>query len=176
MEENQFTTSEGVVIPLRRVSRVYVARIHAKYPIPETPTYTATIIGGGEQTFPHDETTLETAEDHKMWNEYNKAHEIAVNDRLEKTTEFLLYQCVDMDPPPLDQWSIDFGMWDIDPPDPDDKLKYKVAWIDDLMPNRDDYAGLMVLLYSMAGVIEPDMVEEYEKFFRLALGRLAASG
>ena len=175
--EEQFVTSEGAEIPLRRVSRVYIARIHAKYPIPEVPTYTAKIVGGSEQTFPHNEESLETPEDHKLWNDYTTAKDDAVEHRLKDVAEFLLFQCVALEPPPLDEWRVDFGMWDIEPPDPSNKLRYKIDWIEmELVPNPDDYGGLMARLYTMAGVLEPDMVEEFERFFRLTVGRLAASG
>ena len=175
--DDQFITSEGTKIPLRRVSRVYVARINAKHPIPDIPTYTATIVGGSEQTFPHDETTLETAEDRETWREYKEAQDRAVSGRLKDVAEFLLYHCVAQDPPPIEEWSVDFGMWDIEPPDPADEVRYKIDWIEmEVVPNPDDYGGLMARLYGMAGVLEPDMIEEFERFFRLTVGRLAAGG
>jgi hypothetical protein len=175
--EEQFTTSDGAEVPLRRVSRVYVARIHAKYPIPETPTYTAKIVGGSEQTFQHNATSLETPEDHKMWNEYVEAKDAAVSGRLKEVAEFLLFQCVDLDPPPTDEWRVDFDMFGIEPPDPTNKLKYKIDWIEmELVPDPDDYGRLMGRLYGMAGILEPDMIEEFERFFRLTVGRLAAGG
>jgi hypothetical protein len=170
-----FTTSEGVEIPLKRVSRVFVARIHAKYPIPEVPTYDAQIVGGGTQTFPHDETTLESAEDHRAWREYQDALEEATSNRLRDTAEFLLYHCIDLKPPPLEEWSVDFGAWGMDPPDPTDEIRYKLDWIDmELVPDRDDYGGLMARLYEQAGVLDSKSVKEFEAFFRLAVERIGA--
>jgi hypothetical protein len=101
MATEVYTTSDGREIPLRPVSRVLVRRLQAKYEIPETPTYTAQLLGGGTQTFPHDESTLESPEDHRIWREYQEARAEAVANRLHETHRFLFYHCIHLDPPPV---------------------------------------------------------------------------
>jgi len=175
MATEVFTTSDGREIPLRPVSRVYVARIQQKHAIPKPPTYTAQLVGGGTQTFDHDETTLESTEDHRAWKEYQEARSEAIAGRIQDTMRFLFYHCVNMEPPPVEEWSVDFDAWGIDPPDPEDKIRFKQEWIEmELLADQDDYAKFTTKLYELAGLIDSKAAEEFERFFRLTLARLTS--
>jgi hypothetical protein len=173
---DEYLTSAGVTIPLRHVSKAWVERIYAKYPMPEVPTYTAELVGGGTQDFEHDETTLESADDFRRWQQYQDDRTQAISDRLQEVAEFLLYNCIELDPPPLEEWSVDFDFWDLDKPDSKDKKQYKLDWIElELLADPDDEAAVMAKLYQMGGVIDSGKVKEFEEFFRLALGRVSSS-
>lgn len=173
---DEFVTSAGVTIPLRHVSKAWVERIYAKHSMPETPTYTAELVGGGTQTFEHDDTTLVSAQDHQAWNQYQDDKAQAISRRLEELASFLLYHCIELEAPPLEEWSVDFEMWGFEKPDPEDKKGYKLAWIDhELLADPDDEAKMMAKLYEMGGVIDSGKVKEFEEFFRLTLGRIEPS-
>lgn len=170
----EFVTSSGVTIPLRRVSQVYIERIYAReeLQLPKVPTYEAELLGGGTQTFHLDKDSLETPEDKEKWLEFESAREHIIAERLHAVAEFLLFNCIDMEAPPVDEWSVDFDMWDFERPDPEDEKGFKLQWIEcELLSDPDDYAAIMAKLYGMAGIVEESKIQEFEQFFRLALGR-----
>ena len=177
----EFTTKGGVEIPLRSVGRRYVQQIFSKYEFPDPPTYTVELVGGGTQTFPHNVTkegsTLVTPEDVKAWAEYQDEVVTITGTRFEKLIHFLLYECVLLDPPPVEEWSVDHDAWGLEVPDPqEDKVAHKVFWIDnELLVDPDDQAALVALLYQDAGIIGADDVAEFELFFRSTVERLASS-
>jgi hypothetical protein len=168
--EESFTTSEGLVVPLRRVARRHVERVRAKHVIPDPPTYSFEAAGGVTVTKDHDETTLESPEDHKAWNEYRAARLEAIMAQEAEIAKFLIFNCVAMDPPPVKEWSVDFGMWDIEPPDDSDPLAFKLEWFEsEVMVNDQDSSKILARLYEMGGLVDSDQVTEMESFFRAVL-------
>jgi len=179
-----FITSDGREIPLKRVARRHVDRIRTKYHIPDAPTYTVTLVGGGIQTFPHEHriidgklrSTLETPEDHKLWNEYQEELEKVTTEQLEETTKFLIYSCVDMEVPNPNDWEFDFDLWGAELPDDSDPVAYKLEWFEsELVTDPDDYAGIMTRLWVAGGLLEEGQAREFELFFRTVLARLSTS-
>lgn len=171
-----FTTSSGRVIPLRRVSRFYLAKIGAKHPLPDTPTYTFKAAGGTDVEKPHDETTLESPEDHKAWNEHVTECERIEGERIDETMNFLMCNCIAEEPPPVEEWSVDFDLWDLEKPDPEDVIQFKVQWINlELVPDPADFSRLIAKAYEMAGMLQGKVVREFEEFFRFHLEREESS-
>ena len=181
-----FITTDGIEIPLRRVGQRYVQQVMDKFKMPEVPTYEAPTAAGEVEVYPHnvkyDEegklkgTSLETDEDWAEWNAYKEAELKAIGDRWQAAAKFLLYQCVVGDPPPVEEWSIDFAFWGLIPPDPADKQAVKVFWIEnELITDPDDLARLLAQLYVMGGVVEKEGAKELEAFFRATVERLTFS-
>ena len=170
-----YTTRNGTTLSLRRVAQRHVARILAKHPIPDPPTYTFKAAGGAEVTQTHDETTLETPEDHKAWNIYLKERAKANSEQNLAVIRFLIYQCIADDPPPPEQWSINFDLWGLEPPDTSDPISYKVEWLEsEVATDPDDYSALISRLYQLGGLLKEEHVEDFEKFFRATLARLGS--
>jgi hypothetical protein len=171
----EIVTKDGRAIPLRPVGRRYVEQIMAKHPVPDAPTYTATIAGGETQTFPHDETTLNTPEEWAAWRKYEADKAQAISAMWGAVSEFLICRCVVLSPPPVEQWSIDFAEWGLTPPDASDPKALKVFWVEnELVPDPDDQGALMGELYRMGGIVADGKVKEFEAFFRLTLARLTS--
>jgi len=176
-------TSDGREIPLRAVGRRYVQMVMDKHPIPPVPTYEAKTVAGEVEIHRHVVkedadgklvgTTLQTDEDWAMWNAYQEARSNAINDRMESAIRFLMCQCVDLEPPPVDQWAVDFIAWGLEPPDASDKQAYKIFWIEnELLPDSNDLARLVSRLYVLGGIIGEDQAVNLERFFRLTVERL----
>ena len=182
-----FVTTDGTEIPLRSVGQRYVQQVMSKFPMPEVPTYEAPTAAGEVEVHQHNVkygedgkligTSLETDEDWALWNAYKEAELKAISDRWQAAARFLLYQAVIEDPPPLEEWSVDFSFWeDLTPPDPEDKRAFKVFWIEnELITDPDDLARLLAQLYVMGGVVEKEGAKELEAFFRATVERLTFS-
>lgn len=181
-----YITSDGREIPLRAVGRRFVEQVMAKHPMPETPTYEVTTVSGDIERHPHsvkinaegeEVTTFANEEDRETWDAFKQTERETLQARYEAAARFLLYQAIPLDPTPPEEWGIDFDLWGLEVPDPEDKIDYKVFWIENvLIPDSDDIAGLLARLYAMAGIIGKDRVQEFEEFFRFTLVRLAAGG
>ena len=178
-------TNDGREIPLRAVGRRYVQMVMDKHPIPPVPTYEAKTAGGEVEIHQHrvkydDEgnlagTTLQTDEEWAMWREYQEARSQAIGDRMGNAIKFLMYQCVDLEPPPVSEWAVDFGAWGLEPPDESDKQAFKLFWIEnELLPDSADQARLVSRLYVLSGIVGEDQAVNLERFFRLTVERLAA--
>ena len=180
-----FISKDGREVPLRAVGKRYVQMVMDKHEIPPVPTYEAKTVAGEVEVHQHKVkydkegklvgTTLQTDEDWAMWNAYQEARSQAISDRMEGAVKFLLCQCVVEDPPPLEDWSLDFEEWGLEPPNADDKQEYKLFWIEnELLPDPDDMARLVSRLYVLGGIVGEDQAESLEKFFRLTVARLTA--
>ena len=172
----EFTTSTGRVIPLRYVARRHVERIRAKYVPPEPPTYSFEAAGGETVTLTHDETTVEESgpEDRAAWAEYQTALTSTMFKLEMETAKFLIYNCVDEEPSPIQDWSVDFTLWGLSLPDPSDPIAFKMEWFEsEVIVNEADYAPLMSKLYELGGLLDGERAKEFEAFFRATLARLS---
>jgi len=182
-----FLTSDGREIPLKAVGLRYVQMIMDKHKIPPEPTYEVTTAAGVVEVHKRvvkDDaegklvgTTLQGEEDWAMWRQYQADRVQATSDRMEAAVHFLMCQCVALDPPPLDDWGMDFAYWELEPPDPADAKAFKVYWIEnELLPEPDDLARLLSRLYVIGGIVGEDQAQNLERFFRLTVARLGAGG
>ena len=174
----EYTTSEGRVVPLRRVAPRYVDQIRAKHTIPDPPTYSFKAAGGVEVTLPHDEESVKQSDPdaHKAWNEYKDNLRSATAAQEQEVIEFLMFQCIAQDPDPIEEWSVDFALHGLEPPDQSDPLKFKVEWVQsEILANEDDYPGLITRLYEMGGLVDSNRAAEFEGFFRLTMEGIAAT-
>lgn len=174
----EYILSDGRVVPLRRVARRYVEQIRAKHTIPETPTYSFEAAGGVTVTKTHDEESVaeSPAEDKAAWLDYKKAHREALALQEGDVIQFLIYQAIDMEVPPVDEWSVDFDLFKMEKPDDSDPKQFKVSWFEyELLTDEEDYAPLMTRLYEMGGLVDSDRAGEFEAIFRLVVERLAAT-
>jgi hypothetical protein len=172
----EYTLSDGRIIPLRRVARRYIEQIRAKHEIPDPPTYTFKAAGGVEVTKVHDEESVAESgpEDKAAWHDYREAKREATALQEGEVVQFLIYQAIALDPPPVEEWSVDFKLFGIEPPSDEDPKQFKVAWFEyELLTDEDDYAPLITRLYEMGGLVDSDRADEFESIFRLVLQRLA---
>ena len=181
-----FVSSDGREIPLRAIGRRYVQMIMDKYPVPPVPAYTATTIAGDVEIHEHRvkyndkgevvQATLQTEEEWQMWREYQDARSTAIGNRMEQATRFLLCQCIPLDPPPIEEWGMDFAVWGLEIPETDPQA-FKIFWIEnELLPDPDDLARLVSRLFVIGGIVGEDQANNLERFFRLTVARLTAIG
>ena len=174
----EYTLSDGRVVPLRRVARRYVDQIRMKHAIPDVPTYSFKAAGGVIVTKPHDEeSAMESGpEDKAAWMDYKKARNEALALQEGEVIQFLIYQAIAQDPPPVSEWSVDFDLFGIEPPDDSDPKQFKVSWFEyELLTDEDDYAPLITRLYEMGGLVDSNRAGEFEAIFRLVMERFAAA-
>lgn len=171
----EYRCKDGRVIALRGVGPRFVEQILARHPVPGPPTYQVTTVSGEVQTFNHDEKSAkETPGGRELWARYVEERSAAIAARYSAASDFLLYSCVEQDPPPPEEWSVDLALWGLTIPDPADKVRYKVFWIEnELLTDNEDLAGLCSLLFAEGGIIDEKKVKAFESFFRSALARLA---
>lgn len=164
--------STGRSVTLKSVPARYVVEIAQKPDLrdPDPPTYTVTAAGGVEMTFPHDETTLQTDEDRAAWAEYERQCEVQELRRRLETARFLYYSVVTDEPEPVEKWRFEFALWGLEPPDPGDKIGFKVRWIEEEICGGDteDSASLLLQCYTLSGMNQ-EMLRQIESFFRNAL-------
>lgn len=182
-----YTTKDGRTIHLRPVGQRYIDMIRAKHPLPEVPTYTIETVAGDKETHPHSvirddkgkvlKSTLETPEDWAVWNAYEQGTRDAISAQYSAITEFLLYNAIAEEPPPVEEWGTDLALFGLTPPDPHtEPVQHKAFWVEnELLPDQDDLSGILSQLYANAGIIAKDRVQEFESFFRLTLARLTAA-
>ena len=174
----EYELSDGRVIPLRRVARRYLDLIRAKHTLPEPPTYTFTAAGGVEVTKTHDQESAEQSgpEDLAAWNKYRQEHRDALAAQETEVVQFLVYHCIAEDPPPVEEWSVDFKLHGLEPPADEDPIAFKSEWFQmEIITDEDDYAGIMTKLYECGGLVDSDQAQQFEALFRLVLERLAAA-
>jgi YD repeat-containing protein len=181
-----FIANDGREIPLKAVGRRYVQMVMDKHPVPPVPTYEAKTVAGEVEIHQHkvkyDDkgklvgTTLNTDEEWAMWHAYEEARTQAVANRMEGAIQFLMCECVDLQPAPLEEWEFDFASWGLEPPDIEDEREFKAYWIEnELLPDSDDMARLVSRLYVIGGIVGEDQAASLEQFFRLTVARLSAS-
>lgn len=173
-----FVTSEGREVPLRHVASRYIEMIRAKHTIPDPPTYTFEAAGGVKVTKEHDEESAEQTgpEAVELWKQFVKDRQKAWADQEQEVLEFLIYQVIAEDPPPVEEWGVDFDLFDLPKPDDSDPIKYKAEWVlHEIVADHDDYAKLVTRLYEMGGLIDSARAAEFEGLFRITLQRLAAT-
>ena len=183
-----YVTQDGREIPLRAIGRRYVELEMDKHPLPEVPTYTVETAAGEVEVHPHQvqkdaegkitKSTLTTDAEWAEWHAYEADREAAIAARYEAATRFLLYNCIPATPTPVDDWSVDLGLWGMAVPDAaGEPVAHKLFWIEnEYLPDPDDLTGILARLYEMAGLIAKDRAREFEAFFRFALARVAPGG
>lgn len=98
-----FVTSRGYEIKIRPVSSTLIADVNALIPDPLKPTYKVQTIGGGEEDFEHTPSTLQSDADKQAWADYSAKLAQAHAARLQKLTEVILTEGIDI-PEPDPAW------------------------------------------------------------------------
>ena len=165
--------STGIELELGHIATQLVAALlqRADFQDPPKPTYTVELIGGATKEFDHNEESAETEEERRVWLDYQtqlRAIQLARNTTLH---HFMIEMGVKTQPPPPDEWGVNWERWGLEPPDPTDAETYKRRWIEEVVcPSETDLIPLIIKLRSMTGVSE-ERVKELEKFFRPGLAR-----
>lgn len=129
-----FYTAAGVEVEYEPISPIVLqeseAGLEAEYrgagePL-DPPTYTTQLAGGGEQTFPHDETTLVTDEDKAAWAAYKTANAKLAAEQAQLRVDLVL-SALKISLPPDGAWEKNYKKWHIKvPQDPDEKLNFYI--------------------------------------------------
>lgn len=83
--QHVFVNSAGDEFEIVGLSPLMLPSLAEGVAVPKKPTYTVETVGGDVETHEHDETTLQTEEDHKAWNAYkmhSRLYERELTDRI----------------------------------------------------------------------------------------------
>lgn len=163
----------GIELKLRPVRAQLVARVLARpdFEPPPVPTYTVTLAGGVTEEYEHNEGSPNTPEEQAEWDAYITERNRRQLERDTTFHKFLIEHGIATEPPPPDQWGVDWQRWGIDPPDRSDPVEYKRQWIEEVVcPGTGDLILLFLQLQAMTG-IDQTRVKEMERFFRPELAR-----
>ncbi len=165
-----FEAEGGAVVTLRHVPARYVAEILGQHPDPDPPTYEVQTLTGETRVFAHDARSVEqTPGAREQWAAYERDRAAQDRERTRALHRFLFVQGIADDPPPVDEWPVDFRRWGLEPPDPADDVEYKVRWVEEVLcPTPRQLLDLILKLYAMSGMSERRL-KTIEGFFRLAL-------
>jgi hypothetical protein len=107
---SEYVTANGVSIAIQAISLDVVAEISATQKRKalregaalQPPSYTVTTVTGEKQTYQHDETTLKTDEDKKLWAVYKDAQKEVESASAALTMRYTLYNGIVQNPIPQD--------------------------------------------------------------------------
>jgi len=172
-----YTTTVGKTIRLKGLPSMLVEKIQASIKIPDPPTYTATTVGGDEETHFHNETTLDvegdpeqTAKNHKAWEEYiTLKHEVDAK-LSEKMMRLMLVKGTEVEMPTDDEWIEEQAFIGADisqiPSDPIGRKYYYI--VTEVIGSPEDLTVMMQKIMQISGVA-PEAVAQAEESFRRAV-------
>jgi len=180
--DTYFASSNGAEVKLRPVPMLALQMIRTKARAElvargvklEPPTYTVDTAAGEKETYPHDETTLQTDEDRAAWAEYQEGSAQLNQLISERVARLVLKKGLDI--PPLDdktaqEWA-DLGV--------EFSTEAEERYIEQIqlvyLPTPADMQGMIkaVLLLSMSGAPKEQLDSIEELFRREVEGRPAA--
>ena len=180
--DTYFASSNGAEVKLRPVPMLALQMIRTKARAEmvaqgvklEPPTYTVTTAAGEKETYPHDETTLQTDEDKAAWAAYQEGTAQLNQLISERVAKLVLKKGLDI--PPLDdktaqEWAdlgVEFSA------DAEERYIEQIQLV--YLPTPADMQGMIkaVLLLSMSGAPKEQLDSIEELFRREVEGRPAA--
>ena len=174
MADSEFTLSDGHKLKIRPVSPFLLGRLKPavmrEFEVDKALTYIVETVGGGEQEFLHDETTLDIEDDPEQtkinWEKWNDFQQRLILASLETNRRFLrmlLRRGVDVEVPEDTAWQIDHLDAGIEIPK--DPIELKIMYIqDELVHSKSDWNRLVDEIMSLSDITEEDVAAAAETF------------
>jgi len=163
-QEDIFTTSLGVRIPVRPISPTLFNRVMHSVKTPDPPTYEVEIAGGGTQTFAHDEDSIKgDPEAEKVWREYIEATNQAEAERNLRVLRLVILKGTALEMPKDDEWSelqtyLGLAV-------PEDPVERYIHYLEtEALGDQDDISGLMAAVGRAMGVSQEEIDQSVESF------------
>jgi hypothetical protein len=146
------------------LDRLAVLRENPRFKIP-VPTYSKKTATGAVQTFPHDETTLETDDDRKVWRDYVAARNGADAEYAKMWAKSIIVNGIaPAAPEDLEVWKRKQAF--IGKPLPDDPLELHFEWVmSEVVGSPSDFDAISIRIMEISGVPE-ELVRDTEASFR----------
>jgi len=171
----EYISSIGVTVILRPVSPELISGLVRSIKFPDKPTYTVTLATGETEVHEHDQTTLETDEDRKAWDEYQAANQAVENELFARQCNVLLNRGVVNQMPQDDGWikrQNSEGITDI-PTEPRAKRLY---WIlTELLGDENDTIICITQIRKLS-VLSPEVLAKAGELFLNQLAGNTAGG
>jgi len=155
----------GYEFNIKPISPILIDKVQKTIPVPEPPTYIAETVGGGQEIHVHDESTLESPEDHAAWATYKREladYQSSVTDKL---LELFILMGVDLELPEDDSWVEEHKYLGLEVP-VDDRRALKVYWVSNVvLGSGEDLTGLMFEVMKGTGV-DQEVLDSVQDSFR----------
>jgi hypothetical protein len=151
-DKHVFINSSGKSFAIQGLPPLIVPMIAGDLPKPVKPTYTIVTAAGDEEIHDHDETTLQTEEDKKAWEDYQNAMKVLEGELSNRMLTCVLVDGVDIDDEiDLKRWEKRQSLMGISvPEDPDEKLlQYKKSMV---IRSSDDIVNLISAVLAITGI------------------------
>lgn len=164
----EFTNSTGLTVRITAINQATLARLHSARQIPQPPTYTVPVVGGGTETHNHTAETLETEADKIAWATYQiqlRTEQMEFNRRF---YEFVVLFGIISDPPD-DGWEKRYNRLGLSVPD--DPIERKLFWVEnEVLVTPEDGAGLFLAVLRMSET-DKEAAEQIAAGFRAGARR-----
>lgn len=136
------------------------------------PMYKVETVNGGEEWHEHNETTIETDEEKRLWLDYIKAKDELTKFTNDERSKYIMLEGVLLDPPENDEWLKKYKRWHVkNIPDVTDREGLKIFWLmRELFKTPEDVMSITseIMKSSMSGV-DPEDIKKMEDSFRSAM-------
>jgi len=168
--KDTFTLKNGKVIQLRAISPYLIDQLYAGQDEIKPPTYEAKTASGDVEVHPHDETTLDTDEDKKLWQEYIEKKEAQDNAFNEKMQQVLFLRGMDVSLPETDDWVEEQAFFGIDVPEK--KIERRLHYITtEIIQSPSDLATIIGRIMALSGV-DQKLIKTIDDSFRDSVSRI----
>jgi hypothetical protein len=158
------TTSKGITVRIVGVSQLWLDKLRTAVKFPDPPKYSVTTVTGDVEYHSHDETTLETDEDRRLWAEYQAETAKAEFRRNEMITKYVLTKGVEVDIPDSGEWIDMNAFLGIDLPTNPIERKYEYVR-SEVVGTAEDLAEIISKVMELSGVPQ-EALEEAKASFR----------
>lgn len=172
-----YTTSSGEEVILQPVSPFALDNAVLAFPLPDPPTYEVETATGEIEIHEHDETTLESDEDHIIWDEYQHALKEANDKSSDASLKLIILRGIvltESQNGAMQNWEEELTFLGMSIPETKSQKRFMFVQ-EIILSNTDDLAEIMSLIIGMSGADE-EMVREAEESFRSAMEGTPANG
>lgn len=182
MKTETYTTTTGITVEILPMPHLLAEQVRAqaeqdaltRYGEPVRPTYAMTTAGGAVEIQPHDENTLETAQDKAAWAAYTEK-----KDRIDRHVnrvmiDFVLANCVRADLPADETWLEQMEASGLRIPQ--SKTAQRVLYLKNVIINPEDLNAINRKAMELTGVRQEVIDAAQSNFPRPARGRAAGAG
>lgn len=179
-KNNIITTTSGIELVIRPVSITVMEgfnsrvrkELEEKGEAVAIPTYELPTAGGGVEVLEHNETTLETDEDKKAWQEYIEYEQKISALATERTNNYVLLEGIDIELPEDESWvmkQVEYYGMEV----PDNPVERKKHWLTtEILKTPADLVNVFskILRLSYDGLAEEDIEsaeDSFKAFFRV---------
>ena len=181
-ELRMFVTVDGREVTVRPVSQYMIQKavlaVEQRYresgELIDPPTYTVTTASGATETYPHDETTLQTDEDKAAWQRYQDAMARLGREKMRVATELYLLRGLVIEEPPQ-EWLDEMAVLGIQIATDARQRKLDYIQIEVLKTPEDLIRATMAITRLSASGVPDEGMRAVEAQFRRALERAAIS-